>query len=45
MAEGPRAKEPRNAALEAGKDKEPDCPVQPPEGAWPDNIFISAQWK
>lgn len=35
--DGGRGHEPRNArniVLDAGKDKERDCPLEPPEEAW-----------
>lgn len=33
--DGRRCHEPRNVALGAGKDKETDCPLEPPEGVQP----------
>lgn len=32
-------------ALEIGKYKETDIPLQPPERAWWGQLLVSAQWK
>lgn len=34
----------RNAALEAGKDKETDSPLEPPRGIWPCQHFSSTEF-